>query len=118
MRLIAWFIKLAIFLVLLGFALGNTDPVRMGFFGQQDIALTAPLVVFLLMFFLLGLLLGLVTLLPRLYRQRRELARAKRDFDRLQRLREPDAGSGIPGASVTPAGSGAGVVGAARLPAP
>ena len=62
MRLIAWFIKLAIFLILLGFALGNTEPVKMGFFGQQDITLTAPLVVFLLMFFLLGLLLGLVPL--------------------------------------------------------
>ncbi len=115
MRLIAWFIKLAIFLILLGFALGNTDPVKMGFFGQQDISLTAPLVVFLLMFFLLGLLLGLVTLLPRLYRQRREIARAKRDFERLQRMRDPLTSSGVPGASVTAAVPGAS---AGRLPAP
>lgn len=90
MRLIAWVLKLLVFLVLLGFALGNTEPVRMGFFGQQDVAITAPLVVFLLLFFLIGLLLGLATLLPRLYRQRREIARHKRDLDRLQRSRDPE----------------------------
>ena len=90
MKVIAWLIKLCIFIALLGFALGNTEPVRMGFFGNDRLAITAPLVVFLLLFFLLGLLLGLVTLLPRLYRQRREVARHKRDVDRLQRERDPE----------------------------
>ena len=90
MKVIAWLIKLCIFIVLLGFALGNTEPVRMGFFGNDHLAITAPLVVFLLLFFLLGLLMGLATLLPRLYRQRREVARHKRDVDRLQRERDPE----------------------------
>jgi lipopolysaccharide assembly protein A len=90
MRLVAWLLKLVIFVVLLGFALGNTDPVRMGFFGNQDIAVNAPLVVFLLMFFLLGLLLGFATFMPRLFKQRRVVARLKRDLDRLQRQRDPE----------------------------
>lgn len=90
MKVIAWILKLLVFVILLGFALGNTEPVRLGFFGNDRLAITAPLVVFLLLFFFLGLLLGLVTLLPRLYRQRREVARHRRDVDRLQRERDPE----------------------------
>ena len=90
MRLIGWLLKLVIFVVLLGFALGNTEPVRMGFFGNQEMAVDAPLVVFLLMFFLLGLLLGFATFMPRLFKQRRLVARLKRDLDRLQRQRDPE----------------------------
>ncbi len=90
MKVIAWILKLLVFVILLGFALGNTEPVRLGFFGNDRLALTAPLVVFLLLFFGLGLLLGLATLLPRLYRQRREVARHRRDVDRLQRERDPE----------------------------
>lgn len=90
MKAIAWVIKLTVFIVLLGFALGNTEPVQLGFYGNERLAMTGPLVVFLLMFFFLGLSLGLVTLVPRLYRQRREVARYKRDVDRLQRERDPE----------------------------
>ncbi len=90
MKVIAWLIKLVVFIALLGFALGNTEPVRMGFFGNERLAITAPLVVFLLLFFLLGLLLGLATLMPRVYRQRREVARHKRDIDRLRRDHDPE----------------------------
>jgi putative membrane protein len=90
MKVIAWLIKLVVFVALLGFALGNTEPVRMGFFGNERLAVTAPLVVFLLIFFLLGLLLGLATLMPRIYRQRREVARYKRDVDQLRRDRDPE----------------------------
>jgi putative membrane protein len=90
MQIFTWILKLIIFVVLLGFALGNTDPVRMGFFGNQALSVDAPLVVFLLMFFLLGLLLGFLTFMPRLFRQRRLVARLKRDLDRLQRQRDPE----------------------------
>jgi putative membrane protein len=90
MRLIGWLFKLVVFVVLLGFALGNTEPVRMGFFGNQEISVSGPLVVFLLLFFLIGLLLGFATFMPRLFRQRRLVARLKRDLDRLQRQRDPE----------------------------
>ena len=85
MKIIAWLIKLFVFVVLLGFALGNTSPVTLGFFGNEQLAVTAPLVVFLLLFFAIGLVFGLATLLPRVLRQRREVARQKRDLERLQR---------------------------------
>ena len=90
MRLIGWLIKLLVFVALLGFALGNTERVRMGFFGNQDLSVSAPLVVFLLLFFFLGLLLGFATFMPRLYRQRRLVARLKRDLDRIERSRDPE----------------------------
>ncbi len=86
MRLIAWLLKILIFIALLGFALGNTEPVRVGVFGNQELGFTAPLVVFLLLFFLCGLLVGLLALVPRMYRKRRELARMRREIDRLQQL--------------------------------
>ena len=90
MRLIGWLLKLVVLIVLLGFALGYTQPVRMGFFGNQDVSVSGPLVVFLLLFFLIGLLLGFATFMPRLFRQRRLVARLKRDLDRLQRQRDPE----------------------------
>ncbi|MDO4904720.1 MAG: lipopolysaccharide assembly protein LapA domain-containing protein [Lautropia sp.] len=86
MRLIAWLLKILIFIALLGFALGNTEPVRLGVFGNQELGFTAPLVVILLLFFLFGLLVGLLALVPRMYRKRRELARLRRDVERLQQI--------------------------------
>lgn len=86
MRLIAWLLKILIFIALLGFALGNTEPVRVGVFGNQELGFTGPLVVFLLLFFLFGLLMGFLTLMPRLYRGRREASRLKRDLEKLQQI--------------------------------
>ena len=65
MQLIAWLIKIVIFIALLGFALGNTEVVHLGVFGKQEVGFDAPLVVFLLGFFALGMIVGLLTLAPR-----------------------------------------------------
>lgn len=66
---LGWLAKLAIFLLVLGFALKNTQPVSLvsylGFTWQ------APLIVLLLLAFLLGALIGLLALLPYLFRLRR-----------------------------------------------
>ena len=51
MQIIAWLIKIVIFIALLGFALGNTEVVHLGVFGKQEVGFDAPLVVFLLGFF-------------------------------------------------------------------
>ena len=80
MQLIAWLIKIVIFIALLGFALGNTEVVHLGVFGKQEVGFDAPLVVFLLGFFALGML----TLAPRVMRQRRQVKRLRRDVERLQ----------------------------------
>ena len=84
MQVIAWLLKLIIFIALLGFALGNTETVRVGVFGNQDIGFDGPLVVFLLVFFLAGLLVGLLAMLPRVLRHKREASRLRRDLERLQ----------------------------------
>ena len=75
MQLIAWLIKIVIFIALLGFALGNTEVVHLGVFGKQEVGFDAPLVVFLLGFFALGMIVGLLTLAPRVMRQRRQVER-------------------------------------------
>lgn len=85
MQLIAWLIKIIIFIALLGFALGNTETVRLGVFGNQDIGMDGPLVVFLLMFFFFGLLIGLLTLVPRLVRLRRQVSRQTRELEKLRK---------------------------------
>lgn len=84
MHVIAWLIKILIFIALLGFALGNTETVRLGIFGSQDIGFNAPLVVFLLLFFGLGVLVGLLTVTPRLLRQRHQIARMGHELEMLQ----------------------------------
>ena len=53
MQVIAWLLKLIIFIALLGFALGNTETVRVGVFGNQDIGFDGPLVVFAVIAFLM-----------------------------------------------------------------
>lgn len=67
---LGWFAKLAVFVLVLGFALKNTHPVSvvsyLGYTWQL------PLIVMLLLAFLLGALIGLLALLPYLFRLRRQ----------------------------------------------
>lgn len=79
MRFLAWVLRVALFFAALGFAITNTDPVVLRFFGL-DVSWRAPLVVFLLIFFVAGAALGLLGVLPSLYRQRREIGRLKREI--------------------------------------
>lgn len=76
MTILTWAIRLVIFGFLLVFALQNTDPVSLrllpGYLWQ------APLVIVLLLFFIGGVFVGVLSLLPTLYRQRREASRLKR----------------------------------------
>ena len=84
MHVIAWLLKIVIFIALLGFALGNTESVHLGVFGNQELGLDGPLVVFLLLFFLFGLPVGFLSVVPRSIRQGRQLKRLRRDLARLQ----------------------------------
>lgn len=69
---LGWLAKLAVFVLVLGFALKNTHPVSvvsyLGYTWQL------PLIVMLLLAFLLGALIGLLALLPYLFRLRRQAA--------------------------------------------
>lgn len=69
---LGWLAKLAVFLLVLGFALKNTHPVE--FFSYLGYTWQSPLIVMLLIAFLLGALIGLLALLPHLFRLRRQAA--------------------------------------------
>lgn len=69
---LGWLAKLAIFLLVLGFALKNTHPVE--FVSYLGYTWQSPLIVMLLIAFLLGALIGLLALLPHLFRLRRQAA--------------------------------------------
>ena len=77
MRVIAWIIRIVIFVLFLAFAIENTEPVVINLF--LDYYLEAPLVLFLLGTLLIGVLLGMLMLVPNLLRKRRELAKLRRE---------------------------------------
>jgi lipopolysaccharide assembly protein A len=73
MRYLGWVVKILLFVLLLGFALKNSQPVTLHYF--LGYVWQAPLVVLLLAAFVLGALSGVLALLPVLFRLRRERAR-------------------------------------------
>ncbi|HSU77989.1 MAG TPA: lipopolysaccharide assembly protein LapA domain-containing protein [Burkholderiales bacterium] len=72
MRIVAWAIRLIVFVLLVAFAAKNVEPVTLRFY--FDLALQAPLVVLLFAFFAAGALFGIAALLGTLLRQRREIS--------------------------------------------
>ena len=76
MRILTWAIRLVVFVLLVAFAAKNADPVTLRFY--FDLAVQTPLVVVLFAFFLAGALFGMLALLGTLLRQRREIARLKK----------------------------------------
>lgn len=83
MRYIVWVLRLLVFVVVLLFALKNTEPVQVNLFADyvlQDI----PLIVVMLTTFILGLLLGLLIMVLNVMKRRREVGRLRREIDRLQ----------------------------------
>jgi putative membrane protein len=81
MRLLSWLFRLGLFLVMMGFALSNTDTATLRFFGIPEFEWRAPLVLFLLLFFAAGALIGVIATMPLVLRQRRSIGRLRRDAD-------------------------------------
>ena len=79
MRVISWIFRALLFLVALGFALTNQDIATLRFFGASNFEWRAPMVVFLLIFFAAGTVLGLISVVPTLFRQRRQIGRLKKE---------------------------------------
>jgi len=78
MRYLLWPLRAALFLLLLGFAVKNDQPVVLHYFmGYQW---QASLVVALLVFFVFGVVVGMLALLGKLLQQRRELSRLEREL--------------------------------------
>ncbi len=76
MKVIIWGLRLLFFVLLVLFALQNTQPVSLYWFPGQF--WEAPQVLVLLLFFAAGVLLGVLSLLGLVYRQRRELNKSQR----------------------------------------
>ena len=87
MRLVAWAIRLIVFVLLVAFAAKNVEPVTLRFY--FDLALQAPLVVLLLAAFAVGAFFGVLALLGTLLRQRRQIALLKKGVPPEEPARSP-----------------------------
>jgi uncharacterized integral membrane protein len=76
MRVTLWILRVVFFLLLLGFAVKNSDPVTLRFF--FDAHWQMPLVLAMLIFFGAGVLVGFTGAVGTLFKQRREIGRLKR----------------------------------------
>jgi lipopolysaccharide assembly protein A len=83
MGVLAWLFRFVVFLVILGFALSNTDIVKLRFFAT-DLSWSMPLVVHLLLFFVAGVVLGLLAVVPAWYRGKRNISRLEKETRKLQ----------------------------------
>ena len=97
MRFFLWVLKLALFLLVLSFAVKNTDMVAVRYYlGYQW---QAPLVLVLLAFFCLGVLVGIAASLAHMLRQRRDIVALRREMSARSRAdlspRPPPDAAGV-----------------------
>ncbi|MES1982531.1 MAG: LapA family protein [Pseudomonadota bacterium] len=84
MRYLIWMLRAALFLIMLGFAVRNDQPVVLRyFFGYEW---QASLVVILLVFFAIGAAVGILAVLGKIFRQRREIAALKSELQHKNKL--------------------------------
>jgi uncharacterized integral membrane protein len=88
MRYLVWALRLLIFVAVLMFALKNTDPVGVTFYGTWALQ-SVPLIVVMLSTFVLGTLFGLLLTVPGSIRRRREVMRLKKELERIQAAVHP-----------------------------
>jgi uncharacterized integral membrane protein len=84
MRYISWLIQMFVFIILLGFALKNSQPVTLHYFFGYEWQST--LVIALLVFFSLGAILGILATLGIWFRLRREISRLKFEISEINKL--------------------------------
>jgi len=83
MRYVVWALRLVVFIAVLMFALKNTGPVAVNFYADYVVR-DVPLIVVMLAVFVLGAVFGLLLTVPASLRRRREVARLRRENERLQ----------------------------------
>ena len=101
MQALVWILRLFIVLVLVWFAVKNSQPIEIH--GLPDQKWQAPLVFVLLVAFVAGVVIGLTAWLPTVVRQRRELARLKRAAEQhaaVASMSPPGAEREPPGADI------------------
>ncbi len=83
MRYLVWALRLLVFVVVLLFALKNTDRVNVYFFANHLIS-EVPLIVVMLGSFVVGAIFGLLLTVPGVFRRRREAAALRRELDEVK----------------------------------
>lgn len=78
MRYFAWIARIILFLLVLAFALENSQVVAVQYFGAAP--WQAPLVAVILLCFALGAALGLLAVIPAFIRMRREISLLRRQI--------------------------------------
>ena len=99
MQALVWILRLFIVLVLVWFAVKNSQEIVINGFPEQQ--WRAPLIFVLLVVFVGGVVIGLLAWVPTVMRQRRELARLKRAAEQHAAV----AGMTPPGAEREPPGA-------------
>ena len=94
MRYFVWALRLIVFLAVLLFALKNTNPVAVTFFDGLSVP-NVPLIVVMLSTFVLGTLFGLLLTVPPAFKRHREIARLRKELDRVQAAANPQAQTGM-----------------------
>ncbi|MDX1668040.1 MAG: lipopolysaccharide assembly protein LapA domain-containing protein [Limnobacter sp.] len=89
MKVLIWFLRVALFLVILSFTVRNTDPVVVRWLPGLQAEL--PLVLALLFAFLLGLVLAWLILLPSWLKARRGSSKANKALAKVQKERSAQA---------------------------
>lgn len=94
MRYVSAFLKASLFVVILSFALVNTDPVTVRYY--LGMRWEAPLVAVLLIALAIGVLLGLLAALTQFVKLRRRIARLERELKAARRHDSPESLPVIP----------------------
>jgi len=100
MRYVLWIIKLLVFLLVLSFALKNSDSVTVHYYLGAE--WQAPLIFVLLVAFCAGAAFGVLACLGQLFRQRREISRLKRGTSEIRSNRRDAEGRRIAQSEFTP----------------
>lgn len=87
MRVLAWTLRIVLFLALFLLALKNTDTVTLRLYFDQ--VWQAPLILVLLVFFVAGTVIGVLATLATVFRQRREIAQLQRELQGRTREHSP-----------------------------
>jgi putative membrane protein len=82
MRYLGWVLKFLLFILLLGFAVKNSEVVTLAYYLGYE--WQAPLVLIILMFFVGGAVVGVAACMGYLLRQRRELVRLRKLMETTQ----------------------------------
>jgi lipopolysaccharide assembly protein A len=94
MRYVIWLLRAILFLILLGLAVKNDQPVSLYYF--LGFKWETSLVVIMLLFFLAGAIVGMLAVFGSVLRQRREISALKRELRMKNKLIEAGEAASSP----------------------